>query len=45
MLKEKPYENDYDDGNTPEIDLPRESNATDLIPDEVPHKDGPGQEG
>ncbi|MFQ7646959.1 MAG: hypothetical protein ACLRW1_00040 [Clostridia bacterium] len=45
MLKEKPYENDYDDGNIPEIDLPRESNATDVIPDEVPRKDGPVGEG
>ena len=27
------------------IDLPRESNATDVIPDEVPRKDGPGGEG
>lgn len=45
MLKEKPYRNDYDDGNIPEIDLPRESDATDVIPDEVPRKDGPGGEG
>ena len=42
---EKPYKSDYDDGNIPEIDLPRESNATDVIPDEVPRKDGPGGEG
>ncbi|MCA5964550.1 hypothetical protein LC724_35650 [Blautia sp. RD014234] len=45
MLKEKPYRNDYDDGNIPEIDLPRESDATDVILDEVPRKDGPGGEG
>ena len=32
MLNEKPYKSDYDDGNIPEIDLPRESNATDVIP-------------
>lgn len=45
MLKEKYYKNDYDDGNIPEINLPRESDATDVIPDEVPRKDGPGGEG
>lgn len=45
MLNEKPYKSDYNDGNIPEIDLPRESNATDVIPDEVPRKDGPGGEG
>ena len=30
---------DYDDGNIPEEDLPQ-----DVIPDEVPRKDGPGGE-
>ena len=30
---------DYDDGNIPEADLPQ-----DVIPDEVPRKDGPGGE-
>ena len=30
----------YDDGNIPEEDLPQ-----DIIPDEVPRKDGPGGEG
>lgn len=30
----------YDDGNIPKVDLPR-----DIIPDEVPRKDGPGGEG
>ncbi len=29
----------YDDGNIPEEDLPQ-----DIIPDEVPRKDGPGGE-
>lgn len=29
----------YDDGNIPKEDLPR-----DIIPDEVPRKDGPGGE-
>lgn len=32
--------NDYDDDNIPEIDLP----GKDIIPDEVPRKDGPGGE-
>lgn len=31
--------NEYDDGNIPSEDLPR-----DVIPDEVPRKDGPGGE-
>lgn len=30
----------YDDGNIPQTDLP-----SDVIPDEVPRKDGPGGEG
>lgn len=30
----------YDDGNIPNEDLPQ-----DIIPDEVPRKDGPGGEG
>jgi len=30
---------DYDDGNIPNVDLPQ-----DIIPDEVPRKDGPGGE-
>lgn len=34
--------NVYDDDNIPEIDLPKPSDATDVIPDEVPRKDGPG---
>ena len=32
---------DYDDDNIPEIDLPR---TTDVTPDEVPRRDGPGGE-
>lgn len=31
--------NQYDDGNIPKEDLPQ-----DVIPDEVPRKDGPGGE-
>ena len=31
--------NVYDDGNIPKVDLPQ-----DIIPDEVPRKDGPGGE-
>jgi len=31
--------NEYDDSNIPSVDLPQ-----DVIPDEVPRKDGPGGE-
>lgn len=31
--------NEYDDGDIPNVDLPQE-----IIPDEVPRKDGPGGE-
>ncbi|MGN0399758.1 MAG: hypothetical protein ACI4EO_06485 [Blautia sp.] len=34
----------YDDGNIPEIDLPHSTDAVNVIPDEVPRKDGPGGE-
>lgn len=38
-------ENIYDDDNIPEIDLPRPSNVTtNVTPDEVPRRDGPGGE-
>lgn len=41
----KPYHNDgYDDDNIPEIDLPKTTDATNVIPDEVPRRDGPGGE-
>lgn len=40
--------NDYDDGNIPQVDLPQDKSAKnsskDIIPDEVPRKDGPGGE-
>lgn len=36
--------NRYDDDNIPEIDLPKPDNATDVIPDEIPRRDGPGGE-
>lgn len=39
--KIKIYKDDYDDDNIPEIDLPK---TTDVIPDEVPRRDGPGGE-
>jgi len=39
--KIKIYKDDYDDDNIPEIDLPK---TTDIIPDEVPRRDGPGGE-
>ena len=35
----QPPANAYDDGNIPKEDLPQ-----DVIPDEVPRKDGPGGE-
>ena len=42
-IKTTPYglrpANDYDDENIPKVDLPQ-----DIIPDEVPRKDGPGGE-
>lgn len=39
---DKPYvEDDYDDDNIPEIDLPK---TTDVTPDEVRRRDGPGGE-
>lgn len=40
----EPSHNDYDDHNIPEIDLPKPSYVTDVIPDEVPRRDGPGGE-
>ena len=37
--------NVYDDGDIPEIDLPKPSNVTtNVTPDEVPRRDGPGGE-
>lgn len=38
------YNTEYGDGDIPEIDKPKPSNATDVIPDEVPRRDGPGGE-
>lgn len=40
----EPSRNDYDDDNIPEIDLPKPSNVTNVIPDGVPRRDGPGGE-
>ena len=48
--------NAYDDGDIPPVDLPRDSakastqdspqnSSQDVIPDEIPRKDGPGGEG
>ena len=40
--------NVYDDGNIPQVDLPQKNcsknSCKDIIPDEVPRKDGPGGE-
>lgn len=34
---------EYGDGNTPEIDTSKsKADATNVIPDEVPRRDGPG---
>lgn len=38
--KKQKSTNAYDDGNIPHEDLPQ-----DVIPDEIPRKDGPGGEG
>lgn len=38
--------NIYDDGNIPEIDLPKESWVTEPLPESTrPRKDGPGGDG
>lgn len=37
----KSHSNSYDDGNIPKEDLPGKN----VIPDQVPRKDGPGGEG
>lgn len=39
-----PSKDNYDDGNISETDLPKATNATNVIPDEVPRRDGPGGE-
>ena len=39
LEKKQNTQNAYDDGNIPQEDLP-----LDVIPDEVPRKDGPGGE-
>lgn len=39
-------QNDYDDGNIPEIDLPKDSWITEPLPETSrPRKDGPGGDG
>ncbi|NLZ81237.1 MAG: AE-binding protein [Clostridiales bacterium] len=38
------FNTEYGDGDIPEIDKPKPSNATNVIPDEVPRRDGPGGE-
>ena len=39
-----PHLDEYDDDNIPEIDTPQPSDATNVIPDEIPRRDGPGGE-
>ncbi|MDO4305671.1 MAG: hypothetical protein Q4C77_02470 [Eubacteriales bacterium] len=47
--KEKSFnqsKNAYDDGNIPEIDLPKDSWITEPLPESArPRKDGPGGDG
>ena len=38
------YGYDYSDDDIPEIDLPKKTDAFNVIPDEVPRRDGPGGE-
>lgn len=39
-----PYSNDgYDDDNIPEIDLPKTTDAGNIIPDEMPRHDSLGE--
>lgn len=40
----EPSHEEFGDNNIPEIDLPKPSYVTDVIPDEVPRRDGPGGE-
>ncbi len=39
-----PHLDEYDDDNIPEIDTPKPADASNVIPDEVPRRDGPGGE-
>lgn len=39
-----PHLDEYDDDNVPEIDTPQPSDATNVIPDEIPRRDEPGGE-
>ena len=39
MAEKKNSKNEYDDGNIPQVDLPK-----DVIPDKLPYKDDPGRE-
>ena len=44
--KDTQTKNTYDDGNIPEIDLPRDSWITEPLPESTrPRKDGPGGDG
>ena len=46
MTDKDKNKNIYDDGNIPEIDLPKEAWLTDPLPESTrPRKDGPGGEG
>lgn len=36
------YNTEYGDGDIPDIDQPKPSNSTKVIPDDRPRRDGPG---
>lgn len=38
------FNTEFGDGDIPDIDKPNPSSSTDVIPDEVPRRDGPGGE-
>lgn len=44
MMDKDHMEYPYGDDDIPEIDLPQEEENFDVIPDEVPRRDGPGGE-
>lgn len=46
MTDKKKSTNEYDDDNIPEIDLPKQTWATEPLPESTrPRKDGPGGDG
>lgn len=43
--EQQPLSDTYDDGNIPEIDLPKSDQATNPIPQEMPYRDTSQKEG